>query len=106
MPPDTFGQWIRSLRVHAGLFGYQLAAAAGVSGAFISDMEHDKRTPSDETAGRLAAALGVDADLVFARLGRLPPDLAQHLRLRPEDMSKVRAALRGAAPAETQGVPT
>lgn len=45
-------------REKSGISSRQVAMAAGVSAPFLCDLEKGKRTVSDETAGRLIAALG------------------------------------------------
>ena len=45
-------------RERLGLSSRQVAIAADVSAPFLCDLEKGKRTVSDETAGRLIAALG------------------------------------------------
>ena len=93
MPLRTFGQILLKARTDAGLSQGDLSRAVGITPSFISDMEHDKRGPSDDTLLKIAVALEVDPDLFFAQLGRLPPDLARRLQQRPEWMRKVRGLL-------------
>lgn len=53
---------IRVFREHRGLTQDRLAASAGISKPFLSQLENGLRTPSLETAMRLAAVLSVDVD--------------------------------------------
>ncbi|MBB2943983.1 transcriptional regulator with XRE-family HTH domain/tetratricopeptide (TPR) repeat protein [Actinoplanes lutulentus] len=59
---SSFGASLRSLRRSAGLTIEQLAAASGVSGRAISDMERGhSRAPQARTLTALAGGLGLDA---------------------------------------------
>jgi DNA-binding XRE family transcriptional regulator len=53
---------LRVWREYRGLTQQQLAAAAGISKPYISQIEGEARTPSIDVIKRLAAALAVDVD--------------------------------------------
>ncbi len=53
---------IRVYREHRGLTQEQLAAAAGISKPYLSQLENGLRTPSVDKAKALADALQVDID--------------------------------------------
>jgi plasmid maintenance system antidote protein VapI len=53
----TPGEFIRPRIRPAGHNQTTLAEAIGVSGAYINQLVHDHRTPSDETVTKLARAL-------------------------------------------------
>lgn len=59
-------QPVRVYREWRGLTARALAAAANVSPGYLSDLEAGRRQASDEIRGRLAEALGVDADDLVA----------------------------------------
>lgn len=54
----SLGRRIRTIRTLRELSGTELARAAGVSRALISQIELDRANPSIETLRRIAAALG------------------------------------------------
>jgi DNA-binding Xre family transcriptional regulator len=53
---------IRVWRDHRGMSGAELAAAAGISGAYLSELEAGKKTGGLATLRKLATALRVDLD--------------------------------------------
>lgn len=61
----TIGERIRELREQQGLTQDQLAARAGMSKGFLSDLENNKRNASAEYALRLAQALGASIDYLL-----------------------------------------
>jgi transcriptional regulator with XRE-family HTH domain len=56
---ENIGSKIKGLRADLGLTLKQVAAKAGCSAAYISQIEHDKVSPSIATLKRIAQALGV-----------------------------------------------
>lgn len=56
------GANIRSLREKRGLKQIELAAIAGISNTFLSDIENERVNPSIKTLSKLATALGIDID--------------------------------------------
>lgn len=80
--PETLGDRVYRLRNERGLTLRGLARAVKVSPAFMSDLEHGRRFPSDETLTRIARALGVkQATLAECRLTR---SLSEFLERDPE----------------------
>jgi transcriptional regulator with XRE-family HTH domain len=88
----TFGKLLEKLRREQGLSVYALAQRTGLSDQAIHDLEQSDRTPSLETARRLAAALGVSLDWIA---NQLPPvTLPQPEVRRPRGRPKKHAAQR------------
>jgi DNA-binding XRE family transcriptional regulator len=58
----TLGQRIRSMRESTGQSQLNLAAAAGISQGYLSQLESDEREPTISIAARLAQALEVSLD--------------------------------------------
>src|SRR5918999_5543993 len=56
--PRTFGQRLRSFRLHAGLSQSGLEGISGIPKARLSRYENGHVIPSIETLGRLSRALG------------------------------------------------
>jgi len=53
---------IRAWRKHRGLTGVKLAAAAGITGPYLSDLETGKRAGTPDTLRRIAHVLGRSID--------------------------------------------
>jgi ribosome-binding protein aMBF1 (putative translation factor) len=58
----TLGQRIRTAREQLGQSQVNLAAAAGISQGYLSQLEQDEREPPLSVAARLARALGISLD--------------------------------------------
>jgi DNA-binding XRE family transcriptional regulator len=58
----TLGQKIRGVREARQQTQVQLAAVAGISQGYLSQLEQDEREPTLSVAARLAGALGVSLD--------------------------------------------
>lgn len=70
----TPGQRIRHRRIELGWTQDQLAAKAGISGGFLSDVENDKRNVSAENLLSIAEALGVSLDYLMRGMHRDAPE--------------------------------
>lgn len=57
MSPTYLGEEIRRLRLQAGYTLRGLAAVLGVSAAHMSDIEHDRRRPSEKLLRKIADKL-------------------------------------------------
>ena len=56
---------LRAWRKHRGMTVQALADAAGLSKAFVSQIESGKRTGTTDSLGKLAAALGVQVGAII-----------------------------------------
>ncbi len=70
-----FGTYIKLARDRKTLSQKDLAIQVNVSPQFIHDIEHHRRTPSDDVLDRLQSLLGFDSDFAYHLLGKLPKDL-------------------------------
>jgi transcriptional regulator with XRE-family HTH domain len=64
--PDALARRVRELRTGQGLTTRQLAERAGISQGAVSHLETGRRAPSLDLARRVASALGVTVDHLFA----------------------------------------
>jgi transcriptional regulator with XRE-family HTH domain len=96
----TFGKLVEELRRGQGLSVYALAQRTGLSGQAIHDLEQSDRTPSLDTARRLAAALGASLDWIASQLP--PVELPQPGAPRPRGRPKKQA---GAQPLLSAPIP-
>ncbi|HUQ68719.1 MAG TPA: helix-turn-helix transcriptional regulator [Planctomycetaceae bacterium] len=62
------GQILRETREAAGLTQEALAHAAGVDRGYVSQLEHDKKSPTVQMLFRLCDALQVKPSRIIARL--------------------------------------
>jgi len=69
--PRDVGEFIRDLRNNARISLRQLAAQAGVSNPYLSQIERGLRKPSAEVLAQLAGALRVSTPLMYLRAGLL-----------------------------------
>jgi putative transcriptional regulator len=66
---QQFGAYVRQLRRSKNMTQDELAKLAGLSRQFVNRLEAGEYGIDEETAPRLALALGVDADEVRERAG-------------------------------------
>lgn len=71
--PRDIGAFIRDLRHNARISLRQLAAQAGVSNPYLSQIERGLRKPSAEVLQQIASALRVSTPLMYLRAGLLDP---------------------------------
>lgn len=64
------GAAIRHLRGEQGIAQERLAALAGVDRAFFGKLERGESNPSVETLAKVADALGIPLDILFAEVER------------------------------------
>lgn len=71
---------LRAARQDAGMSRAELARQANVTPAYIGNIERGREVPTNpETIAKLATALDVDPDRIYAAIGRVPADLAEWL---------------------------
>lgn len=101
--PETLGVYIQQARERAGLSLRNLEAITGISRPMLNRLEHDQiDNPGPDVLLRLAEALELDSDDLFAFVGYRPsaklPSLAPYLRtkyqLPPNAIAEASNALR------------
>ncbi len=70
----TLGDYLREQRRGAQLSLRQLAAQAGVSNPYLSQIERGLRRPSAEVLQQLAKALRISAETMYVRAGMFDAD--------------------------------
>ena len=83
-PQETLGDRIRIARVRKRLTLRQLGGLTGGTASYLSDIENDRRIPSEAVILTLADVLGLDADDLLAAAGRFGEDADRYLRRNPE----------------------
>lgn len=69
---EVFGQRLRELRQKCGVTQHQLAQAAGLTDAYVSNMENGFAVPSLTTVLRLAVALRCKVTELVSVFDRVP----------------------------------
>ena len=89
---SSFGSAIAEARKKKHVSQRELAARIRredgrvISGQYVNDLEHDRRTPPAEFVIRqFAAELNLDADHLCALAGRWPTELTEIAAARPDD---------------------
>ncbi len=67
----TLGERIRAARVELGFKLRPFAKKLNISPTHLSDIEHDRRVPSEELLGEIARELSLDFDELMKLTGRL-----------------------------------
>ena len=94
---DTFGSYIRRLRIKNDIGQRELAKKIGVAPSYLNDMEKNKRTaPRTELIKKLSVILKADLDLLYDLAGNskktVAPDIVDYVESNPKIVSLLRAA--------------
>ena len=81
---DTFGSYIRKLRIKNDIGQRELAKQIGVAPSYLNDMEKNKRTaPRTELIKKLSVKLKADLNLLFDLAGNskktVAPDIVDYI---------------------------
>jgi len=80
MPGRTLGDSIREARIAEGPSLRDLAKALEISPSYLSDIENDRRVPSEDVPGKIAVLLALDRDELMAPAGRFGDEAERYLR--------------------------
>ena len=94
---ETFGSYIRNLRIKNNIGQRELAKKIGVAPSYLNDMEKNKRTaPRVDLIKKLSIILKADLDLLNDLAGSskktLAPDIVNFIENNPNVVSLLRAA--------------
>ncbi len=94
---ETFGSYIRSLRIKNNIGQRELAKKIGVAPSYLNDMEKNKRTaPRADIIKKLSIILKADLDLLNDLAGRskktVAPDIVDYIENNPKIISLLRSA--------------
>ena len=94
---ETFGSYIRSLRIKNEIGQRELAKKIGLAASYLNDIEKNKRAaPKNDIIKKLSLILKVDLDLLNDLAGiskkTLPPDILDYIEKNPEIISLLRSA--------------
>jgi transcriptional regulator with XRE-family HTH domain len=79
----TLGEVIHDARVKLKLSLRDVAKKLDLTPSYLSDIENNRRIPSEEVLGRLAKLLHLDYDDLMARAGRFGEDAVRYLMRTP-----------------------
>ncbi len=83
-PPNaSLGDFVREARVARGDSLREIARQLKVSPSYLSDIENDRRVPSETVLRDMARLLSLDFDLLMARAGRLEKQTERLLKRAP-----------------------
>ena len=94
---ETFGSYIRKLRIKNDIGQRELAKKIGVAPSYLNDMEKNKRTaPRTELIKKLSIKLKADLNLLYDLAGNskktVAPDIADYVENNPKIVSLLRTA--------------
>ena len=76
----TLGEIINSARLQKEVGLRALARELGIAASYLSDIENDRRVPSEVVIRDMARLLDLDFDLLMQQAGRLGEDAERYLR--------------------------
>ena len=76
----SLGELINSSRLNKRLGLRALARTLDIAPSYISDIENNRRVPSEEVLRRISEALDLDFDTLMREAGRLGKDAEQYIR--------------------------
>lgn len=79
----TLGEVIREARTAAGLGLRELAKKLSITPSYQSDIEYDRRVPSEEVLRATATELKLDFDDLMARAGRFGDRADRYMKRNP-----------------------
>ena len=105
---ETFGSYIRRLRIKNDIGQRELAKKIGVAPSYLNDMEKNKRTaPRINLIKKLSVILKADLDLLNDLAGNskktIAPDIVDFIENNPKIVSLLRAAIHEGACGASNG---
>lgn len=79
----TLGEVLRDARVAADLTLRDLAKKLAITASYISDIENDRRVPSEDVLERIASELKLKFDELMARAGRVGDQAEKYMKRHP-----------------------
>jgi transcriptional regulator with XRE-family HTH domain len=86
----SLGEGLRCKRVEMDISLRDLAKKLGLAPSYLSDIENDRRVPSEEVLQRLATELKLKFDDLMARAGRFGDDAERYMKHHPAAGALVR----------------
>ncbi len=92
MSDISLGERLRTARITKRLALRELARQAEIAPSYLSDIEYDRRVPSEQVLTSLCAILELDFDEMLAAAGRLGDEANRYLRREPAARMLLRRA--------------
>lgn len=83
MADRTLGEVVREGRTAKGIKLRELSRRLEVTPSYVSDIENDRRVPSEEVLQKIATELDLDYGDLVARAGRLGSEAERYMRQTP-----------------------
>lgn len=83
MSAESLGRRIKQRRLEKRLTQRELADAVGITVPYMSKIEADRETPTDEKIQRIALQLDLNVDELILAAGRIPEDVMERLTADP-----------------------
>lgn len=90
---NLFGVELRKLRNDAKYTQAQLAKLAGISAAYVSQLETGKKEPTDRVITKLSDALNIPENQLLIKVGKLKMDFAETLAISRNESVELLSAL-------------
>lgn len=97
----TVGDVIHDGRARLKLSLRDVTKRLGITPSYLSDIENNRRVPSEEVLGKLADLLQLDYDDLMARAGRFGEDAVRYMMRTPAAGVLFRRLAEGEASVET-----
>ncbi len=79
----SIGEILRTARVKKGVSLRSLAAELDITPSYLSDIENDRRIPSEDVLQQMAVHLNLDFDDLMAQAGRFGENAERYLKNQP-----------------------
>ena len=79
----SLGEVLRDARAAAELSLRDLAKKLSLTASYLSDVENNRRVPSEEVLGQMATELKLEFDRLMAMAGRVGDDAERYLKQHP-----------------------
>jgi len=79
----SLGDVVRNKRVELDISLRDLAKKLAIAPSYLSDIENDRRVPSEDVLERLAAELKLKLDDLMARAGRFGDEAERYMKQHP-----------------------
>lgn len=97
----TLGEVIHDARTKLGLSLRDITKKLDITPSYLSDIENDRRIPSEEVLKNLADLLDLDCDDLMARAGRFGDDAVRYMMKTPATGVLLRRLAKEQASPET-----
>ena len=99
-PPQSFGRFLRKIRVAKGYSLRKFAELVEVSPTYLSQVEQDKvgSPPTVERLNRMADVLSESRDEFVSLAGRVPEDLPRIIQNRPNTIPELLRTTKSLTP--------